>query len=108
MTYIGEPMWCVSVPEPRPPIPLQEAKMACFSALIAKLSAKYAKTIEDEEHPREAMARTGYTDVELGARRRKAHNDLMDALAKEGYVFKDRGEVTEWNNKFQMWMRDEE
>lgn len=86
---------------------LTEIPMAFFSSTIAKLSKKYDEMVWDDEHPSEGIKK-GFTPLELGNRRRKAHNDLMAQLEKEGYAFKDRAQVTEWNNKYQQWVRDED
>ncbi len=84
----------------------QEAYMA-ISSKAAQLAHKYQQTIEDEEHPRQAMEQHGFTARELGLRRTRAHNELMEQLRDEGYKFEHRSEVTDWVGKFMKWFRDE-
>lgn len=75
-----------------------------ISGETARLAIFYWKTAQDEEHPREAGAKLGFTPLELGNRRRKAHDALMTQLRAERFVFPDRASVTEWTEQFIKWI----
>lgn len=84
--------------------PLDVEANPMVSAKTAQLAYKYWQTIEDEEHPYEASQK-GFTARELGTRRTVAHDALMTQLRKEGFTFRERGDVTEWTQQFVRWVR---
>lgn len=87
--------------------PLNTEANMDVSGEVARLAIKYYHTIVDEENPRDAMERYGYTPRELGLRRRKAHDALMERLTKERFAFNERGDVTEWTRQFVRWLGHE-
>ena len=76
-----------------------------LSADAQYLLCVYLRTIEDEEHPRDAMERTGFTPRELGLRRTKAHNALMKQLREEGIDCSDRYAITELAERYDQYNR---
>lgn len=87
------------------PTPIAEVDFMNLSANILKLVRQYMERVEDEEHPAEGIQK-GFTPLELGNRRRAAHNKLMQELTKEGISFPDRSDVTDFARKCDQWLRD--
>jgi hypothetical protein len=77
-----------------------------FSPELVQLLREYIERVEQEENPREAMERLGFTARELGLRRTKAHNALMRELARAGIDISDRAAITELARRFDKWMRE--
>jgi|GEM_PF-6232499 hypothetical protein len=95
----------LSVFPPTPLIPIEEVFMS-LSALVAKLARQYIERVNDQEFPAAGVEK-GFSVQELDARRRLAHNKLMEQLAAEGFDVSDRAAVTEFAKKFDRWMRED-
>ena len=76
-----------------------------FSSRARQLFAAYIQTIHDEENPHTGMEK-GFTARELGLRRTKAHNALMEQLRREGVDCSDRAAITEMARRYDEWIRE--
>lgn len=83
-----------------------EVVMEKLSSTAIKLALQYMERVEDEEHPRDAMEQKGYTPLELGTRRRVAHNKLMAELVALGIDVSNRSAITELARLVERWIRE--
>jgi hypothetical protein len=77
-----------------------------LSALAVKLALAYLERVNDQEFPAVGTQK-GFTVQELDARRRLAHNRLIEQLKKEGIDVSDRAAVTEFAKLLDKWLRED-
>lgn len=76
-----------------------------LSMRARELITVYMVAVEHEEHPAQYRD-LGYTPRELGLIRRKAHENLMRQLRKEGIDCSDRAAITEMARRAEQWLRE--
>lgn len=84
-----------------------EVNIMSLDAETIRLTKDYLRKVHDEEYPREASERLGMTPVELGARRRTAHNKLIEHLSRQGVNTADRAAITELAYRVDRWCEGE-
>ena len=84
-------------------IPIKDVKMADLSPEAVQLAHLYTDVIRQQEY---GKLDSGFTDIELDAKRTRIHNKLIAALRNCGVDVSNRLSTTELAEKISRWVPD--